>query len=264
MSLTIFCDIDGTLINTLDTVVNLYNADFNDSVLPGDIATYNFSECAKATTEQIYSYFDDDRFFKTIDFIDSNAPKYLKELSKIYNITFATIGSEYNIKKKKEWLAKRLNFNFEVVGIPEGISKGTVDMSNGIIIDDVSNNLLSSNAQDKICFGQVYNWNTDWNGLRFNWEQIYKYLMIRQYQHKSGYNILLNTLERVNSFCKLANKYSVNIFAQQGRFLVDGCSILGVLSLNVLLPITLSPADNNPEFYNLLYEMSDYLIVNDD
>ena len=51
--------------------------------------------------------------------------------------------------------------------------KSHIDMSGGIIIDDEINNLLTSNAPQKICFGDVCEWNKDWTGERlFNWIEV--------------------------------------------------------------------------------------------
>ena len=56
------------------------------------------------------------------------------------------------------------------------IYKSSVDMSDGIMIDDHPDMLNSSNAAVKICFGE-YGWNKDWEGLRAkNWKEAYKIL----------------------------------------------------------------------------------------
>lgn len=36
------------------------------------------------------------------------------------------------------------------------------------VIDDVSKNLKTSNATHKICFGEIYDWNRNWNGIRYS------------------------------------------------------------------------------------------------
>ena len=55
--------------------------------------------------------------------------------------------------------------------------KSCVDMSGGIFIDDSSNNLITSNADIKFCFGKEYPWNKDWTGIRFKrWMSVLTYI----------------------------------------------------------------------------------------
>ena len=50
-------------------------------------------------------------------------------------------------------------------------------MSDGIFVDDSAQNLFTSNAKVKICFGDEYEWNKNWNGIRcFNWCELYNLL----------------------------------------------------------------------------------------
>ncbi len=56
--------------------------------------------------------------------------------------------------------------------------KSCIDMSGGILIDDEQRYLDNSNANMKVCFGDKYEWNEDWNGKRcFNWIELENYLM---------------------------------------------------------------------------------------
>jgi len=51
-------------------------------------------------------------------------------------------------------------------------------MSDGIIIDDHGNNLITSNADTKICFGEIKEWNEDWEGLMAsNWKELGEMLL---------------------------------------------------------------------------------------
>ena len=46
-------------------------------------------------------------------------------------------------------------------------------MTNAVFIDDQANNLVSSNAVRKICFGDVEEWNSNWSGERcYNWHDV--------------------------------------------------------------------------------------------
>ena len=56
--------------------------------------------------------------------------------------------------------------------------KSCIDMGDGILIDDSAKNLEQSNASLKICFGDIYEWNKTWNGIRLkNWMDIRNYLL---------------------------------------------------------------------------------------
>ena len=55
--------------------------------------------------------------------------------------------------------------------------KSHIDMSDGIFIDDSVNNLETSNAAIKICFGDEYPWNEKWKGIRCaNWHEVENYI----------------------------------------------------------------------------------------
>lgn len=48
-------------------------------------------------------------------------------------------------------------------------------MSGSLFIDDSAHNLTTSNADTKICFGEIYSWNKEWNGKRYwDWNMIYQ------------------------------------------------------------------------------------------
>lgn len=48
-------------------------------------------------------------------------------------------------------------------------------MSGSLFIDDSAHNLTTSNAEIKICFGEIYPWNKNWDGKHYwNWNMIYQ------------------------------------------------------------------------------------------
>ena len=56
--------------------------------------------------------------------------------------------------------------------------KSHIDMSDSIFIDDSYKNLATSNAKEKICFGDKYSWNEQWEGKRLlNWMEVRDYLL---------------------------------------------------------------------------------------
>lgn len=66
--------------------------------------------------------------------------------------------------------------------------------------------------------------------------------------------IKLNTIEDVNNFSSLCSQYDDDIDVKQGRQVIDGKSILGIFSLNLLEPLkVIIDSDNDNSkigFYN--------------
>ena len=73
------------------------------------------------------------------------------------------------------WLREHFSNAYDdFIGIDIGKhnDKSHIDMSDGILIDDVANNLKSSNASDKICFGS-FSWGEPWGGKRCkDWKEV--------------------------------------------------------------------------------------------
>lgn len=62
--------------------------------------------------------------------------------------------------------------------------------------------------------------------------------------------IIINTIEIAKSFVDICSKYrDFNIDVIQGRYIIDGKSILGILSLNLVEPINVSVDSKNEETY---------------
>ena len=68
--------------------------------------------------------------------------------------------------------------SFIPVNLQYHSDKSHVYMKDGIFLDDSAYNLITSNAKEKICFGDMYSWNENWNGLRlYNWKDVERYLI---------------------------------------------------------------------------------------
>lgn len=75
------------------------------------------------------------------------------------------------------------------------------------------------------------------------------------YEMENKMLVRLNTIENVNDFVKICNKYSgYNVDVKQGRQIIDGRSILGIYSLNLMkdLEISIDAEDEciQRDFYN--------------
>ncbi len=70
--------------------------------------------------------------------------------------------------------------------------------------------------------------------------------------------IRLKTLEDVRNFVNIVTRYDIDIDLSSGRYVVDAKSIMGIFSLDLLSPITLTAHSENTE--KLFGELAPYII----
>ena len=179
----LFIDFDNTIFNTIKAVASLYNEDYRsyDGFKPvnwWDIHTWDFKECCLANREDIHRYFKQPRFFDALEYMDY-ALEVIQELSKKYDITIISKGSKENLREKGNFIMEEtiLSCMCKFIGVDYNIyeDKSHIDMSGGIFIDDEQKNLETSNADIKICFGERYPWNANFQGIRcHNWIDVIK------------------------------------------------------------------------------------------
>lgn len=178
----IYCDYDSTICNSIKAIVDLYDEDFKyykkfEYIHWTDIRTWDFLECNCAKPEYINTYFNQQRFFDKVEFMD-NAEEVLKRLSRKYEIVIVSLGFSPNLKGKTYWINEHMPYaKFIGVNMKKYKNKNHIDMSDGLLyIDDKSCN-LNTNAKHQLCFGDIYDWNEDWEGKRcFNWYEVEKYI----------------------------------------------------------------------------------------
>ena len=170
------------IVNTIAGIVSLYNEDFKyykkfEPVKWWEVNTWDFTECSCTTPEYINTYFNQQRFFDRLTYMDW-AKENLDELKETYDITIVSSGFSPNLKAKEIWISKNLPYcEFIGVNLKEYEDKSHINMSDGIFIDDSANNLETSNAAIKICFGDEYPWNKKWDGIRCNnWHEVENYI----------------------------------------------------------------------------------------
>jgi len=182
----IYIDFDGVIVDTIEKIVSLYNEDFKfyKNFEPAswmDVNSWNFEELSLASPEYINMYFNIPRFFQGLRLMD-NAYEALKKISEKYDIVIVSAGTYSNLELKKLWIHKHLPFVAEFIGVDINTyyDKSHIDMEGSIFIDDSYSNLVSSTADEDICFGDIYNWNKEWTGTRImNWYDVIRYLKIR-------------------------------------------------------------------------------------
>lgn len=181
--INLFCDMDGVVFDTVKTIVNMYNSDFKYyknfvAVNPDDVKTWNFEECKLASKDYINTYFNQERFFNTLELMRGSI-NTLFEINELFNLNFVSHGYSPNLIGKEIWVKRNFpRAKFIGVNLKEHNDKSCVDMSGGIFIDDSAENLKTSNAEIKICFGKEYPWNKEWDGIRVdNWYDLWEFLL---------------------------------------------------------------------------------------
>ena len=72
--------------------------------------------------------------------------------------------------------------------------------------------------------------------------------------------ILLNTIEKVKSFNRDILFFNSDIDLIQGRYVVDGKSIMGIFSLNLSEPINVNIHEENGELDTVLKALEPYIV----
>lgn len=160
----LYIDFDCTIVNSIKAIVSLYDEDFKyysnyKKIDWEDIETWGFNELSVADPGYINSYFNQQRFFDKLEFMP-DAEKILLELSNNFNIIIASHGAKPNLIAKEIWIKEHMPYA-QFIGVDMNVyqDKSSIDMSGGIFIDDRGDNLDTSNAAVKICFGKMYPWN---------------------------------------------------------------------------------------------------------
>lgn len=180
---TVYLDFDGVICDTIKAIVDLYNEDFQyykkfKKINDYDINTWDFKECTCTSSEYINTYFNQTRFFRTLRFMPW-AYEVIEDLRKKYNIKIVSHGYSPNLLQKEKWINNCLP-GIEFIGVnwKTHSDKSHIDMSDGIFLDDSAKNLMTSNAKETICFGDIYSWNDWWEGKRLNnWIDVREYLL---------------------------------------------------------------------------------------
>ena len=185
MKKILFLDVDNTICNSTKRFVEIYNQEYN--------ANADWTKCYKWDYSDICSLLEDsETFFAREDFYNDKmelTDTHIKDIIAIlylrgYNINFVTIGTKNNLKYKEKWLEKKFPYiSKDKYHLLEKISMGKeeIHMQDGILVDDSCINLLTSNADLKICMHKRTDWNKDIERSGFirlnNSMELYDYLM---------------------------------------------------------------------------------------
>lgn len=163
--LHIYIDFDEVLVNSIQANLDILNKRYSTNFKPQEIKTWNFKDCfPQLKDDEIEDIFNAIRFFDNLTW-KKGAKDFLKKYKNI--ITLVTKGNSQNLELKAKWLEEQGFGWLPYIGLPLNKSKGSIDMSNGILIDDNQDNLNESNAQIKILYQNYPNceWNKNWDGV---------------------------------------------------------------------------------------------------
>lgn len=70
--------------------------------------------------------------------------------------------------------------------------------------------------------------------------------------------IRLSTIQDVQAFVNIVNRYDIDVDLASGRYIVDAKSIMGIFSLDLLSPIKLTIHSDNPD--SLVEKIKQFII----
>ena len=163
---------------SVENVVRIVNKRFGKNIKAEDIKEWDFSDVyPDIPLKDIVNIFGEDEFFQTLRLKKDVLPT-LRRYGQYNTITIVSKVDMLAMKKKNDWIKEHLvdigiNINFR--GIPLGKSKGIVDMSGGIMIDDNAEFLKETNAKYKILYkcNRKFDEEQDWDGyVVHNWKEL--------------------------------------------------------------------------------------------
>lgn len=181
----IFLDFDSTICNSIKQICKKYNENYTNhpKFKPARwqfVEKWDFAdECPLAGKTVITSYFNEAYFHNGIEFM-KNAEEVINILSTKFDIYVPSLGYTNNLLGKEKWLKENLPCIKEFIPchFDEYKDKAHLDMTGSIIVDDCASNLITSNADIKICYGDLYDWNKSWDGKRcWNYYELKEFLM---------------------------------------------------------------------------------------
>ena len=164
----IYLDVDGVLFASNEAMCTLLNNKYHLAHTGDEVTNWNYTDLYPTNSNEIEELFQSEEFFNAVRFIKGARGYLNKYRDKIVIITKGTT---------KNFVYKRYLFNLAgfkdipIISIPLDISKGLINMKDGLFIDDCTYNLKESNARYKVMFME-YNdnvereWQKNWLGRR--------------------------------------------------------------------------------------------------
>lgn len=177
----LFIDFDNTIANSSEVIVDMLNEHFDKNENFEKLRKYDFGDLfPECSYWDIEKFFNSDEMFERLK-IFPNMIETVDAFKDFFDeISIVTIGTKDNLENKKRFL-KENNLELTFYGIENNgrSDKSSVDMHNGVFIDDHIGCLHSSNAKIKILMKNVEN--GEWNKVEpnddiyvvNNWYEVY-------------------------------------------------------------------------------------------
>lgn len=177
----LFIDFDNTIANSSEVIVDMLNEHFDKNENFEKLRKYDFSDLfPECSYWDIEKFFNSDEMFERLK-IFPNMIETVDAFKDFFDeISIVTIGTKDNLENKKRFL-KENNLELTFYGIENNgrSDKSSVNMHNGVFIDDHIGCLHSSNAKIKILMKNVEN--GEWNKVEpnddiyvvNNWYEVY-------------------------------------------------------------------------------------------
>lgn len=177
----LFIDFDNTIANSSEVIVDMLNEHFGKSENFEKLRKYDFSDLfPECSYWDIEKFFNSDEMFERLK-IFPNMIETVDAFKDFFDeISIVTIGTKDNLENKKRFLKENnLELTFYEIENNGRSDKSSVDMHNGVFIDDHIGCLHSSNAKIKILMKNVEN--GEWNKVEpnddiyvvNNWYEVY-------------------------------------------------------------------------------------------
>lgn len=181
----LYIDFDNTIVNSSEVIVKMLNEKFGEDKDWEKLRRYDFKDLFPSCSyQEIEKYFESDRMFEEVELFPEAYETLCSFKDNFDKVSVVTIGTDINLEKKKRFIKDRFHFDIELIGIRnDGRSnKGSVDMRDGVFIDDHIDCLHSSNAKVKILIKTSEN--AEWSKIEpnddiyvvSNWYEIYSIL----------------------------------------------------------------------------------------
>lgn len=183
--MNLYVDFDNTIVNSSEVIVKMLNEQFGENKDYRKLRKYDFKDLfPNCSYWDIEKYFESDKMFEQLELYPESYNTLNSFKDKFENITIVTIGTEDNIEKKRKFIKDKFSFNIDLIGIENHgrSNKSSVDMRDGVFIDDHVDCLHSSNAKVKILIKTSEN--AEWSKIEpnddiyvvSNWYEIYSIL----------------------------------------------------------------------------------------
>ena len=158
-------DFDEVMVETIDSLVNILNKDYNLSANSKNVRAWNLEDVYPTLSKkQVNEVFEDKRFFDDLK-LKPNLIETLKRINENYPIIVVTLGSPQNLLMKRKYIKDNIEsqgINLRFFGlISDKEDKSKVNLDSWVFVDDNQKNLEVSNASKKVLFENRKN--AEWN-----------------------------------------------------------------------------------------------------